>query len=316
MSRLRWLLTAAVAVALVAAGGASSLVSQVPTLLSPPAGATFAAGTRIAFQIRGDVYSTERYLWLHVSRSPAIVETCGVIDDDVELEPFARTADPAVFEARPAFFDFPGFWMNTPGTYYWQVHQIEFAGGADGCLESEVRSFQIVPKAAPAPTPKPAPSPTPKPKAPLPLAKARLQGTFDVKTRVRAATGIDTDAGSIDTGTWGFKPFAKSGPSDVRLTFAYRGASFDRHRLTVRLQRNGASYTGKGTATFLECSLKDVAGPVTFSLRVTKGAWIGGAWRAKRITGTYVHSTRSTTSGIYRCPAAKLKVSLTGSLES
>jgi hypothetical protein len=287
MSRLRWLLTAAVGVVLVAAGGASSLGTQVPTLLSPPTGATFTAGTPIAFQIRGDVYNTDGYLWLHVSRSPAIVETCGVIDDDVELERFRRTADPAVFEARPAFFDYSGFWMNTPGTYYWQAHQIEFAGGADGCLESEVRSFRIVAK-PPAPAPSPTPSPAPKPKAPLALAKARLQGAFDVTTRVRSATGIDTDAGSIDTGTWGFKPFAKSGPSDVRLVFAYRGASFDKHRLSLRLRRSGSSYKGSGTATFLECFFKDVPGAVTFSLRVTKGAWVQGAWRATRISGTYL----------------------------
>lgn len=102
----------------------------------------------------------------------------------------------------------------------------------------------------------------------------------------------------------------------MRLTFAYRGASLDRHRLTVRLRRHGASYTGTGTATFLECSFKDVPGPVTFSLRVTRGAWIRDVWRATRITGTYVHTTTSATSGIYRCPATRLTVSFTGSLES
>jgi hypothetical protein len=28
------------------------------------------------------------------------------------------------FSYKPKFYDFPAFWLNTPGTYYWQAHRI------------------------------------------------------------------------------------------------------------------------------------------------------------------------------------------------
>ncbi|MFO7571259.1 MAG: hypothetical protein R6W48_01480 [Gaiellaceae bacterium] len=146
------------------------------------------------------------------------------------------------------------------------------------------------------------------------LGKARLHGNFDVTTRVLSASGIDVARGSKDTGTWGFKPICGSGACDVRLTFSYRGASFDRHRLTVSLDRRAASYRGTGTARFLECNFADVPGPVTVTINVTKAAMIGGVWRATRVRGSYVHTTRAASSGIYTCPATRLTVAINGTL--
>ena len=28
------------------------------------------------------------------------------------------------YQYKPKFFDFPEFWLNSPGTYYWQAHRI------------------------------------------------------------------------------------------------------------------------------------------------------------------------------------------------
>ena len=309
MRRLRYVLVAAAAVALVVIGGASSETSDIaPQLLTPSSGATFKSGTSIAFRIRADA-SGLGSLWLHVSKSPTVTRTCGTIGYDTEIEPFKATSDPAVFEAKPRFFDYPGFWMNTPGTYYWQAHLTSYQGGADGCLETETRSFRIVPKTAPAPTPTPQPKPTPKPK---PLSQARLQGNYDVVTRITHASGVNVSVGEKHEFTWGFRPYCAKGPCDVRLAFSYRGASFDRHTLVVRLDRSGASYKGRGTAKFLECNLADVPGPATIQLRVTRAAWIGGVWRATRILGSYVHSTAGATSSGVRCPAARVTAVVTG----
>lgn len=147
-----------------------------------------------------------------------------------------------------------------------------------------------------------------------PLGKARLQGNFDVTTRVLSVSGIDVARGAKDSGTWGFKPQCAKGACDVRMTFAYRGASFDRHRLSLLLDRRAEAYRGTGTARFIECNFADVPGPVTVQLSVTKAAWIGGVWRATRVKGTYVHTTRAARSGVFLCPAARLTVAINGTL--
>ena len=33
------------------------------------------------------------------------------------------------FSVKLPFFDFPEFWLNSPGTYYWQAHRIACEGG-------------------------------------------------------------------------------------------------------------------------------------------------------------------------------------------
>jgi hypothetical protein len=309
MRRLRGVAIAAALSALVVTAGASSRSFETaPQSLTPPAGASFTAGTHIVFTIRADQLSGTGYLWLHVSPSPVVRNACGTIGSETEIEAFGPTADPTVFEAKPTFFDYPGFWMNTPGTYYWQAYRISYQGGADGCLESEVRAFTIVPKATPPPSPSP-----PAPKPPRALSAARLQGTFEVVTRITSVKGIDVETGDKETFDWTFRPACRSGACSVRLSFPYRGA-FDRHTLSLRLARSGAVYKGSATAKFLECNYRDVPGPVTITVRVTKGAWVGGVWRATRIRGSYVHTTRAATSGIYTCPAARVTATLTGSL--
>jgi len=33
-----------------------------------------------------------------------------------------------VYSFKAKFFDFPTFWLNTPGTYYWQAYRIDCSG--------------------------------------------------------------------------------------------------------------------------------------------------------------------------------------------
>lgn len=110
-------------------------------LLDPAQGQILATGAQIAFHIR--THPGDQYLRLNVSRSPAIADACGTIGVEADGAGFQPTADPSVYEATLAFFDFPSFWMNTPGTYYWQAYRIEYGEGADGCIESEVRTLTL-----------------------------------------------------------------------------------------------------------------------------------------------------------------------------
>jgi hypothetical protein len=315
MRSLRWLAAATAALGLVVVGGAASqsLVTA-PEPLAPSAGQSFKAGTRIAFRVSAQIAPTDAArLFLLVSRSPAVKKTCGTIGGDVQLYGFKATSTPNVFESRPPYYSFASFWMNTPGVYYWQAYVIDYTGGADGCIESRVSSFVIQGK-APSPTPSPTPTPSPSPSPGLPISRARLAGGFKVVTRVTAASGVDVRVGYADRGTWVFRPKCATGPCNTQVSFNYTGASFDEHFLTLRLHRTGNAYKGVGTAKFLECFYKDVPGPITVQLRVTQAAWIDGRWRATKVVGTYVHTTSSATSGIYRCAPSTIRATVTGTL--
>jgi hypothetical protein len=48
------------------------------------------------------------------------------------------------WEAKQTFFDFPAFWLNNPGTYYWQAYRIECRSGSSDCKqEGPVVRFKV-----------------------------------------------------------------------------------------------------------------------------------------------------------------------------
>jgi len=50
----------------------------------------------------------------------------------------------SAFQYKPKFFDFDEFWLNSPGTYYWQAHRISCENGIDDCLqEGPVVKFKV-----------------------------------------------------------------------------------------------------------------------------------------------------------------------------
>lgn len=319
MRRVMVVAVAAAASFLVLSVGAASAPRDEltpPMLLEPAQGQVIAAGTPIVFRIA--TYPGDRYLWLLVSRSPAVANACGTIAFDAEIESFQATSDPAIYEARPARFSHSTFWMNSPGTYYWQAYRIEHGSGADGCVESEVRSLEIVGGTAPSPSPPPpAPPapPKPTPKAPLAVSKARLAGTFSVTTRVTSAAGIgNVKRGTTDQGDWVLTPRCSSGACDVRLQVSYGFAGSTKARM--QLKRKGATYTGSGKVALTTCMFKPVPGTMTVGLTVRRGAWIRGAWRATRITGTYRYSAGEFTTGLFRCRASAVNAVVTGRLDA
>lgn len=321
MKRFTRAIAALVVAALAAALGAASATGDVntpPTLIDPAPGAIVQAGTPLAFRVTTDYAGdTAGYLWLVVSTSPNLAKACGTIDSDAELERLTPTSTAGVYEARPTFFDYPAFWMNTPGVYYWQAYRISYAGGADGCIESEIRTFQIVPKTAPAPTPKPTP-PTPKPTptpAAKPLASARLADAFDVTIRLTAVSGLgNVKRGHVETAAWTFRPVCSNGACAVRLQLPR--TMFGSKSATLRLGKTGASYKGTGTAYFAQCMLKPVPGATTVRLTTTAGRWIDGTWRATRVTGSLRYAAPTFTTGSFRCKATTLAATVRGQLSS
>ncbi|HEX8102619.1 MAG TPA: hypothetical protein VF533_08410 [Solirubrobacteraceae bacterium] len=111
-----------VAVALAGlAGPAHAATRHGVTPVSPRAGDTIPRGEAPLFKVRarggGEVY-------VHVCRSKKKRRADGLICTRESVGRATRGKG-GVYRYRPRFHDFPGFWLNRPGVYYWQAHRIK-----------------------------------------------------------------------------------------------------------------------------------------------------------------------------------------------
>ena len=112
-----------------------------------------------------------------------------------------------------------------------------------------------------------------------PLRSARLEGTFNVTTKVASQSGYGSFASS--NFGWMFRPQCADGPCNVRWR--------DLHvkRLRAVLKRTGPRYQGGFTGQFfVECGGSPATSAVKLDLRVDKARVIDGEWRAARLVGT------------------------------
>jgi hypothetical protein len=106
------------------------------TPLAPKGGATVPAGEAPIFRMR---VRGPGQVWVHVCRTdrkgPSGV-ICG------KLAVGRATERDGTYEFKPRFFDFPGYWLNRKGTYYWQAFRI--ACNAQDCRqEGKVVRFKV-----------------------------------------------------------------------------------------------------------------------------------------------------------------------------
>ena len=106
-----------VVLALPATAGAATRNGVTP--ISPKAGDAVPRGEAPLFRVRarggGEVY-------VHVCRSRKR-RADGLICTR-ESVGRAKRGKGGVYRYRPRFHDFPGFWLNRPGVYFWQAHRI------------------------------------------------------------------------------------------------------------------------------------------------------------------------------------------------
>jgi hypothetical protein len=122
--------------ALVLAVPASAATKNGITPLAPKAGTSVPSGQSPTFRMR---VKGPGQVWVHVCKSKAR-DTDGVICTDESIGR-ARKRN-GVFRYKPKFFDFPSFWLNSPGTYYWQAHRI--ACNASDCRqEGPIVRFKV-----------------------------------------------------------------------------------------------------------------------------------------------------------------------------
>src|SRR4051794_25682270 len=99
------------------------------TPLAPKAGSTVKAGTRPTFKMRVKGPGT---VWVHVCKSPK-KNGKGVICHSEMIDQAHKKG--SIFQLKVKFFQYPAFWLNRPGTYYWQAHRIDCSNGKSDCLQ-------------------------------------------------------------------------------------------------------------------------------------------------------------------------------------
>jgi hypothetical protein len=129
------LATGALVVALAPAGPAQAASGITP--LSPKSGATVPVGKSPTFKLR---VKGSGHVWVHVCKSKKKSKSGVICSKETIGE--AKRGKGGVHTYKPAFFDFPGFWLNSPGTYYWQAYRIACAGG-DCQQEGKIVKFKV-----------------------------------------------------------------------------------------------------------------------------------------------------------------------------
>ncbi|MFA9272052.1 hypothetical protein LRS13_24770 [Svornostia abyssi] len=128
-------LTAAIA----AAPAAGAATKNGITPVTPKAGKSVPAGKSPKFKMR---VRGSGQVWVHVCAS-AKKDADGVICSTASIGQAKKSG--SLFVYTPKFFDFPEFWLNTPGTYHWQAHRIACEGGdtSDCKQEGPVVKFKV-----------------------------------------------------------------------------------------------------------------------------------------------------------------------------
>ena len=107
------------------------------TPLSPKSGATIPVGQSPTFKMR---VKGSGQVWVHVCKSKK-KDSKGVICIDESIGQ-AKRGKGGVFSYKPKFFDYDEFWLNNPGTYYWQAYRIACVG-SDCQQESAITKFEV-----------------------------------------------------------------------------------------------------------------------------------------------------------------------------
>ena len=110
---------------------ASSATKNGITPLAPKAGKSVPGGKSPTFKAR---VKGPGSVWVHVCKNKKKNAEGLICARNQESIGRARKKA-GVFRYKPQFFDFPTFWLNSPGTYYWQAHRIACEGTTSDCRQ-------------------------------------------------------------------------------------------------------------------------------------------------------------------------------------
>jgi hypothetical protein len=111
------------------------------TPLAPKAGKTVKTGSRPTFKMRVTGKGT---VWVTVSKS-AKRDKDGVIKSTSDtFFQRAKKKSGRVYQVKASYYQYPEFWLNSPGTYYWQAYRIDCTGDLDDCKrEGPIVKFKV-----------------------------------------------------------------------------------------------------------------------------------------------------------------------------
>jgi hypothetical protein len=117
---------------------ASAATKHGITPLAPKAGKSVPAGKSPTFKLRA---KGPGQVWVHVCKSKH-KDSDGLICNTESIGRAHKKG--GSFRYKPKFFDFPQFWLNSPGTYYWQAHRISCEGDLSDCRqEGPIVKFKV-----------------------------------------------------------------------------------------------------------------------------------------------------------------------------
>jgi hypothetical protein len=135
---MRRLLALAVLLTLACSSVAVAASKHGITPKSPKKGATVATGSRPTFKGK---FKGPGQIFVYVSKSKK-TDKDGLIGDDAMIQKAHKKG--STFKVKAKFFDFPAFWLNSPGTYYWQAHRINCGEDGDDCQqEGPIVKFKV-----------------------------------------------------------------------------------------------------------------------------------------------------------------------------
>ena len=106
---------------------ASAATKNGITPTSPKAGKTIPVGKRPT--LKGRVNGPGQ-IYVHVCKNKKKDKDGIICPNATKAETIKRAKRTGgKFSVKPTFFDFPEFWLNAPGTYYWQAYRIACEGG-------------------------------------------------------------------------------------------------------------------------------------------------------------------------------------------
>ena len=134
----RLTLTLVIVAGLLLPSSAAAATKNGITPLAPKAGKSVPAGKRPTFKLRA---TGGGQVWVHVCKSRKKDKT-GLICNKEAIGRAKKKS--GSFRFKAPFFDFPAFWLNSPGRYYWQAHRISCEGDLSDCRqEGPIVRFRV-----------------------------------------------------------------------------------------------------------------------------------------------------------------------------
>ena len=138
-SRVARTLATCAFLALTITGPAAAATKNGITPLAPKAGTSVPAGKAATFRMK--VSDPGAGVFVHVCKSNKKDKDGMICRKATILQAKKRKG---AFQAKQTFYDFPAFWLNNPGTYYWQAYRIECTGSSSDCKqEGPVVRFKV-----------------------------------------------------------------------------------------------------------------------------------------------------------------------------